>query len=440
MSTIAGSMPPVLDWRTLDAAARAAALARPANDARDSVRNDVAAVIATVRARGDAALRELTARFDGVALDAIEVSPERIATAAARVPPALVEAMERAAARIAAFHAATAPSGCALDTAPGVRCERVWRALDRAGLYVPAGSAPLPSTALMLAVPAQLAGVRETVVCSPPRADGGVDDAVCWVAQRFGVSRVFALGGAQAIAAMAFGTESVPRCDKVFGPGSARVDEAKRQVAADPAGAAIDLPAGPSELFVIADASADPRYVAADLLSQAEHGEDSQVLLASDDAGLLAAVRAELERQLERLPRRAIARAALAGARLLRVADPGEAVVVANDYAPEHLSLQVRAPRALLPAVRAAGSVFLGDWAPEAIGDYASGTNHVLPTGGAARGASGVSVASFQRAITVQSLTRDGLSRIGPDAIAMARAEGLEAHARALAVRLEGAA
>jgi len=428
-----------MDWRTMDAATRRAALVRPTHD-RGYLRAEVAATIAQVRSGGDAALRALTLRHDSVRLDAIEVPPATIASAAARVPAALRDAIERSAARIAAFHEPGTPRAYDIETAPGVRCERLLRPLDRVGLYVPAGTAPLPSTALMLMVPAQLAGVGEIVLCSPPRADGGVDDAVCFVAQRFGPARVFAVGGTQAIAAMAYGTGSVPRCDKIFGPGSARVDEAKRQVAADPEGAAIDLPAGPSELMVITDATADARFVAADLLSQAEHGGDSQVLLLSDDAGLLERVANELARQLDLLPRRDVARAALRHARLLRVASPAEAVAIANDYAPEHLSLQVRDPRALLQAVRAAGSIFLGPWSPEAVGDYGSGTNHVLPTGGAARSSSGVSITSFLRAITVQCLTRDGLAGIGPDAVEFARAEGLEAHARAVAIRLQGAA
>jgi histidinol dehydrogenase len=435
-----GTTPVIKDWRRLDEAARRALLARPAQANRAQLRAEIAETIAQVRRDGDAALRSLTRRFDAVELQRIRVPDDIVAACAERVPPALRAAIDRAAERIAAFHAACAPTTVAVETAPGVRCERILRPLERAGLYVPAGTAPLPSTALMLAVPAQLAGVREVVLCSPPRADGGVDDAVCYVAARYGVVSVFAIGGAQAIAAMAYGTASVPRCDKLFGPGSARVDEAKRLVAADADGAAIDLPAGPSELLVIADASADPRYVAADLLSQAEHGADSQVILLSDDDALLAAVATELDRQLAALPRRAVAECALAHARLLRVASLGDAVAIANDYAPEHLALQVEDPRALLTAVRAAGSVFLGRWSPEAIGDYASGTNHVLPTGGAARGSNGVSIASFLRAITVQCLTRRGLADIGPDAVTIARAEGLEAHARAVAIRLQGAA
>jgi histidinol dehydrogenase len=315
-------------------------------------------------------------------------------------------------------------------------CERITRPISRVGLYVPAGSAPLPSTALMLGVPAQVAGCPETVVCTPPRADGTCDPAVLYALAACGISRVFKVGGAQAIAAMAFGTESVPACDKLFGPGNSYVTEAKRQVSALPDGPAIDMPAGPSEVLVIADASANPEFVAADLLSQAEHGPDSQVLLLADDRAVLEASRDALERQLALLPRADIARTALSKSRLIRVASLAEAVAISNDYAPEHLILNVHEPRTLLPTVENAGSVFLGPWSPEAVGDYCSGTNHVLPTYGYARAWSGVSVASFVKQITVQELSADGLRAIGPSAATLARAESLNAHERAVTLRL----
>jgi histidinol dehydrogenase len=289
----------------------------------------------------------------------------------------------------------------------------------------------------MLCVPAVLAGVGESVLCTPPRADGSADPSVLVAARLCGVTRVFKLGGAQAIAAMALGTDSVPRCDKLFGPGNAYVTAAKQQASARPGGPAIDLPAGPSEVLVIADAGASPARVAADLLSQAEHGADSQVLLLSDSAALLEGVARELECQLPSLPRAATAAASLAHARLVLTASLAEAIAISNRYAPEHLILATAAPEALLPDVRRAGSVFLGDDAAEALGDYCSGTNHVLPTDGAARAWSGLGVASFQTAISVQSVDRRGLEVIGPCAITLARAEGLEAHARAVACRLE---
>jgi histidinol dehydrogenase len=313
------------------------------------------------------------------------------------------------------------------------------RPIGRVGLYVPAGSAPLPSTALMLCVPAALAGCREVVLCTPPRADGSADPAVLVAAKLTGVDRVFKLGGAQAIAAMGFGTASVPSCDKLFGPGNGYVTEAKQQLAQ--AGvAAIDMPAGPSEVLVIADVGADAAFVAADLLSQAEHGPDSQVLLLSDSAELIDAVEDEIERQLATLPRAAIARQALAASRLIQVGTLEDAFAISNRYAPEHLILALREPRAWLERVEAAGSVFLGDFTPEALGDYCSGTNHVLPTNGAARAYSGVSVASFQNFVSVQSASRAGIAAIGACAVTMARAEGLDAHANAVALRMEKAA
>jgi len=428
-----------LDWNSLDAQARTQALTRPAQTVAAQTRAAVAQLLDDVRSRGDAALREITARFDGVVLQSFEVGADEFAAAEAAVPAVLREAMAQAAARIEIFHRAGMTQPYAVETAPGVVCERVVRPIGRVGLYVPAGSAPLPSTALMLCVPAALAGCREVVLCTPPRADGSADPAVLVAAKLTGVDRVFKLGGAQAIAAMGFGTESVPSCDKLFGPGNGYVTEAKQQVAQ--AGvAAIDMPAGPSEVLVIADVGADAAFVAADLLSQAEHGPDSQVLLLSDSAELIDAVEDEIERQLATLPRAAIARQALAASRLIQVGTLEDAFAISNRYAPEHLILALREPRGWLERVEAAGSVFLGDYTPEALGDYCSGTNHVLPTNGAARAYSGVSVASFQNFVSVQSASRAGIAAIGACAVTMARAEGLDAHANAVALRMEKAA
>jgi histidinol dehydrogenase len=428
---------PVRDWSAMDADARAAALRRPTREADTEVQARVARILEQVGADGDVALRALTRRFDGVEVARLEVGEAAFEAAFASVPEELQAAIREARDRIAAWHRAGMAVEFEIHTAPGVRCGRILRGLDRVGLYVPAGSAPLPSTALMLGVPAALAGCGEVVLCTPPRADGGADPVVLVAARLCGIRRVFTVGGAQAIAAMALGTDSIPACDKLFGPGNAYVTAAKQQVAARPGGPAIDLPAGPSEVLVIADAGASPMRVAADLLSQAEHGPDSQVLLLSDSRALIDAVRVELAGQLATLPRADIARAALGHARLLLLPDIAEAVSVSNAYAPEHLILALRDPRAWLPAVRRAGSVFLGDDAAEALGDYCSGTNHVLPTDGAARAWSGVSVSSFQTAISVQSVDRAGLEAIGPCAVTLARAEGLEAHARAVQLRLE---
>ncbi len=425
-----------LDWSALDAAQRETALRRPPRTSSRALREGVAAILQQVRAGGDAALRALTQELDHVELDHLLVGADEFAQAENCLTPVLRAALSEAASRIECFHGRGMQQPYAVETAPGVVCERIVRGIDRVGLYVPAGSAPLPSTALMLGVPARLAGCREVILCTPPRRDGSADPTVLAAARLCGIDRVFKLGGAQAIAAMAFGTASVPRCDKLFGPGNAWVTEAKRQVSVDPDGAAIDMPAGPSEVMVIADAGAHPAFVAADLLSQAEHGPDSQVLLASDSAALLDAVVTELEAQLPLLPRAGVARAALAASRLLRVGTLGTAFDIANRYAPEHLILALREPRAWLDRVRAAGSVFLGDWTPEALGDYCSGTNHVLPTGGAARAIGGLAVSSFQIAISVQAAAPTGIAAIGPCALTLAAVEGLEAHRRAVALRL----
>ncbi len=425
-----------LVWKTLTAAERVQILQRPVRQGDAERKRVVVDIIARVRRQGDVALRELTQQLDGCEVESLPVSPAEFEAAEALLTAELKAAIEEARQRIEIFHRATMSSSIRVETAPGVLCERLLRPISAVGLYVPAGSAPLPSTALMLGVPAQLAGCREVVLCTPAKPDGRVDAAVLVAAQACGIKRVFRLGGAQAIAAMAFGSESVPACDKLFGPGNSWVTEAKLQVSVEPGGPAIDLPAGPSELLIIADKTANPVFVAADLLSQAEHGADSQVLLLADSQALLAAVELELGTQLATLPRRDIAREALAESRLIQVEGLEQATEISNTYAPEHLIINVAQPRALLARIETAGSVFLGPWAPEAVGDYCSGTNHVLPTDGYARAWSGLSVASFQKQIVVQELSAEGLQGIADCAITLARAEGLEAHAQALSRRL----
>jgi histidinol dehydrogenase len=426
-----------LDWNALDETARREALARPAQGRADELKQGVAAIIAQVRAHGDVALRELSAKYDRCALEAIEVTATEFDAAEAALDEALKAAIREAASRIDTYHRASQPRPVGVDTAPGVRVERMLRPITRVGLYVPAGTAPLPSTALMLGVPAAIAGCREVVLCSPARADGRCDEAVLYAARITGVHRVFKLGGAQAIAAMAYGTASVPKCEKLFGPGNAWVTEAKLQVSGDPDGAAIDMPAGPSEVLVIADDGANPAFVAADLLSQAEHGPDSQVVLLSPSAALLDAVAAEVERQVTTLPRSETVLKALAQSRLIAVDSLSQAVAVSNRYAPEHLIIQTAEPRALLDGIESAGSIFLGSWTPESVGDYCSGSNHVLPTYGYARSYSGVSVASFVKQISVQEVSADGLRAIGPCTVTLAAAEQLEAHRRAVSMRLD---
>lgn len=426
-----------LDWNSLDETARREALARPAQARAEELKQGVATIVVQVRAHGDVALRELSARYDRCALDAIEVTAAEFDAAEAALDETLKAAIREAAGRIDTYHRASQPKPVGVDTAPGVRVERMLRPITRVGLYVPAGTAPLPSTALMLGVPAAIAGCREVVLCSPARADGRCNEAVLYAARVTGVHRVFKLGGAQAIAAMAYGTESVPKCEKLFGPGNAWVTEAKLQVSGDPEGAAIDMPAGPSEVLVIADDGARPAFVAADLLSQAEHGPDSQVVLLSPSSALLDAVAGEVDRQCTTLPRSDTARQALAQSRLIRVTSLAQAVEVSNRYAPEHLIIQTAEPHALLDGIESAGSIFLGPWTPESVGDYCSGSNHVLPTYGYARSYSGVSVASFVKQISVQEVSAEGLRNIGPCTMTLAAAEQLEAHRRAVSMRLD---
>lgn len=423
----------IVEWDRLDAAGRTQLLARPRLETGAELRTRVARIIRAVRAGGDRALAEYTRRFDGA-------QPDSLWAETAGYPvldPALETAIDTAIATVRAFHDPGRPRDYRLETAPGVTCRNRCLPLDPVGLYVPAGSAPLPSTAIMLAVPARIAGCRRIVLATPPGADGRADPAVLAVAARLGIERVLIAGGAQAIATMAYGTETVPACVKLFGPGNRFVAEAKRQVAEDPDGAAMDLPAGPSEVLVIADDSADAELVAMDLLSQAEHGPDSQVFLVTDSRKLAEAVDRWLERQTAALPQGETARTALAHGALIVAADPDRALEISERYAPEHLIINTRDGEALANRVRAAGSVFVGPWTPEALGDYVTGANHTLPTGGWARSASGLSVADFMRRMSVQSATADGLRNLGPAGARLAAHEGLDAHRLAIELRLE---
>lgn len=430
----------ILHWNALDEARRQDVLRRPSQRETAALLAGVRDIVADVRARGDAALREYTRRFDGVEVATVEVGEPEFAAAAAALNHAQHEALARAVANVSRFHQAQVLEPLRVETSPGVVCERLSVPLEAVGLYVPAGSAPLPSTVLMLAVPARIAGCPLRILCTPPRDEGKADPAVLVAARLCGVDRVFKVGGSQAIAAMAYGTASVPKVAKIFGPGNAWVTAAKQVVAQDADGAALDLPAGPSEVLVVADEAARPAFVAADLLAQAEHGPDAQVLLVTTSVEFAAACAAEVAIQLERLPRREIAARSIGESRALIVTDLGTAMEVSNRYAPEHLILQVRAPRALLHQVVNAGSVFLGEWTPETMGDYCSGTNHVLPTYGHARAYSGLGVGDFVKRITVQELSPAGLAGLGPVAQTLARLESLDAHANAVTVRLEALA
>lgn len=426
----------VIFWNELGDGERQALLRRPAVGDDAGVRRATQDIITDVRAEGDAALRRFTQQYDGVVLRDFRVTREEIDAAGAALTAEQSAAIDTAIANVRRFHEAQLPVPVRVETTRGVVCERRAHALDAVGLYVPAGTAPLPSAAIMLAVPAAIAGCPTRVLCTPPRADGMADPAVLVAAARAGLRDIRKIGGAQAIAALAYGTESVPRVSKIFGPGNAWVTCAKSLVATDPAGAAIDMPAGPSEVLVIADAGASAEFVAADLLSQAEHGPDSQVLLVTTSAGLAERVAAEIETQLGALSRAKIAAAALANSHLIVVDSLESAVALSNDYAPEHLILQVDEPRTLLPRLRNAGSIFLGSWTPEAVGDYCSGTNHVLPTYGFARNYSGLGVDQFMRYMTIQELTREGLEALGNTVVSLAGLEGLDAHAQAVTRRL----
>ncbi len=426
-----------LTWKSLSASARNAALQRPAQKAQKRTAVIVAGILGIVRRGGDRALRRLTAKLDGVRLTSLRVSAAEFAAAERMLKPADKAALRVAYRNLRKFHLAQRPAPIRVETTPGVVCEKVSRPIECVGLYVPGGSAPLFSTALMLGVPSQISGNSVRVLCTPPGRNGKVSPWILFAARLCGIMEVFKVGGAQAIAAMAYGTKSVPKCDKLFGPGNSFVTEAKLQVSRDAAGVAIDLPAGPSEVMVIADNSAEPAFVAADLLSQAEHGPDSQVVLVAFSAKLAARVQGEVDRQLALLPRGAIATRALANSRVILAASPAEAVEIANRYAPEHLILQVKNPRALLPKITTSGSVFLGAWTPESLGDYASGTNHVLPTYGWARACSGLGLADFLRTMTVQTASPRGLKKLGPVVERLALAENLAAHQRAVRVRLE---
>jgi len=427
------------EWASLDPAARRAALLRPALARNQDLDRQVREIIAAVRREGDAALLRLTLELDRAALTALRVSEEEAQAAEAGLPAQARSAIHTAIANVRRFHEAQSTAPVRVETAPGVVCERVSKPLDAVGLYVPAGSAPLPSTAIMLGVPSAIAGCPVRVLCTPPRPDGRADPSVVAAARACGVQDIFKVGGAQAIAALAYGTASIPKVAKIFGPGNVWVTAAKTLVASDPEGAAFDMPAGPSEVLVVADRWADARFVALDLLSQAEHGPDSHVMLVTTDQGLVARVEAEMQAALGTLSRRAIIEQALVHSIAVVVTDLAEAITVANDYAPEHLILQVADPRAATTDVRTAGSVFLGRWTPESVGDYCSGTNHVLPTYGYARAYSGLSVADFQRRMTLQEVSLTGLRGLAPTVRTLAGLEGLDAHARAVTVRLEAA-
>ncbi|MEZ8444408.1 histidinol dehydrogenase [Vibrio splendidus] len=420
-------------WQSLSESQQDSVLERPAITEGANITATVSDVIAKVRNEGDAALKELTEKFDRVTPESIRVSSTEIEEACARLTPEMKQALEQAYSNIAKFHEAQKPQSIKVETQPGVVCEQVTRAINTVGLYIPGGSAPLPSTVLMLGVPAQIAGCRKVVLCSPPP----IADEILYVANLCKIDEVYNVGGGQAVAAMAYGTESVSKVDKIFGPGNAYVTEAKRQVSNDFRGSAIDMPAGPSEVMVIADETADADFIAADLLSQAEHGPDSQVVLVTPSPVIADQVTDAVQKQLKELSRANIAQQALASSLIIIAESITQAIAISNFYGPEHLIVQTKNPRELLPLLDNAGSIFLGDWSPESAGDYASGTNHVLPTYGYTKTYSSLGLADFSKRMTVQELTADGLKGLAPTVVTMAEAEGLDAHKRAVTIRIE---
>ena len=419
-------------WQQCSDAQRAALLTRPAITASDSISQAVADILSQVKQNGDQALIALSNKFDKVQIQQIKLTQDAIKAATARVKPELKQAMQLAVSNIEKFHQAQVKSAITVETMPGVKCQLVTRPIDSVGLYIPGGSAPLLSTVLMLATPAKIAGCRKVILCSPPP----IADEILYAAELCGVTEIYQLGGAQAIAAMAFGSESVPKVDKIFGPGNAFVTEAKRQVSQRLDGAAIDMPAGPSEVLVIADSSANPAFIAADLLSQAEHGPDSQVILLTPDEDIAKAVSIEVDKQLTQLSRQGIAEKALQESRLIVTKDLAQCITISNRYGPEHLIIQTQNADDLVEQITSAGSIFLGNWSPESAGDYASGTNHVLPTYGYTATYSSLGLADFQKRMTVQKLSPEGLQAIGNAVELMAQAEQLTAHKQAVTLRL----
>lgn len=431
-------MTSVINWAALSEPQQRAALARPELTDSSQLSGQVTAIINTVRQQGDVALIAYSQQFDGVSVNPLRLSANAKLAQLNKLLPQRKAAIELAYDNIRKFHAAQLPRDIEVETSAGVVCQLKSRAIAAVGLYIPGGSAPLPSTVLMLGVPAQLAGCEHIVLVTPPGKPVACDIApeILYAAELCGISEIYTIGGAQAIAALAYGTETIAKVDKIFGPGNRYVTEAKQQVSQDAKGAMIDMPAGPSEVLVLADSSANPAFVAADLLSQAEHGPDSQVILVSDSVALIDAVQLEVATQLAQLPRKDIAAAALSHSRYILTADLAQAVAVTNAYAPEHLIVQTACDDELVDKFTSAASIFVGKWTPESAGDYASGTNHVLPTYGYSKTVSSLSLTDFYRRFTVQKLSAEGMRNIGPAIVTLAQAESLDAHANAVRLRL----
>jgi len=417
--------PSINDWQQI--------LQRPAIN-NDTLQNTVLHILKSVQTEGDEAVKAFTKSIDHIELNQLQVAPEVIKKAGEKVDAALKNAIDIAIQNIRLFHQKQVQAIEKVETMPGVVCWRKSVPIEKVGLYIPGGTAPLFSTLIMLAIPAKIAGCKELIVCTPPRKDGTVSEVILYTASVLGIEKVFAIGGVQAIAAMAYGTASVPQVYKIFGPGNQYVTAAKQFI--QQKGVAIDMPAGPSEVCVLADESANPDFIAADLLSQAEHGPDSQVVLVTNQMIIAEKVIKAIEQQLNNLPRKTIAEKALQNSKCIIIDDLEDAIALVNTYAAEHLIIQCEHAESIAEKITNAGSVFLGNYSPESVGDYASGTNHTLPTNGFAKAYSGVSVDSFVKKITFQQLSQQGLQQVGPAVMQMAIAEGLEAHKNAVQIRL----
>lgn len=428
----------IINWDTLSPEEQESTLKRPVICNLDDQKNTVIEIFKNIKSNGDDALRQYTLLYDNIEIDNFLMTDDEINKAVNRTSDVLKDSINNAILNIKKFHEYTMGlEKDPIDINPGVQCQTIYRPIDSVGLYIPAGNNPLPSTVTMLGVPSILAGNKERIVVSPPNEEGLVNDVIVTAAALCGIDKIYKVGGAQSIAAMAYGTETIPKVDKIFGPGNSWVTTAKQLISTLNIPVSIDMPAGPTEVLIISDGDTDPIFVAFDLLSQAEHGIDSQVILLSDDKGFLDKVRIEINNALKCISTREIAEQSLKNSKFIYVKDIKCAFNISNNYSPEHLILSMKSAERWLDAIESAGSIFLGEWSPESAGDYCSGTNHVLPTSGFANSYSGLSVDSFRKAISVQKLSEEGLRLMSNDIINLARAEGLEAHARAVEVRMD---
>lgn len=428
----------IIQWNRLAEDEKISSIQRPVLESLREQGSIISSIFESIASEGDQALKRYTRMYDGVEIDNFLMNEKEIESAFSRTPRYLMQSIENAIENVKTFHQKNISNDAGIiKVKEGVKCQVIRRPIENVGLYIPAGNNPLPSTAIMLGVPSSLANNKQSFIVSPPNNEGLVNDSIVVAARLSGIGKIFKAGGAQSIAAMAQGTESIPQADKIFGPGNSWVTKAKQMISTLGLPVSIDMPAGPTEVMIISDGNTNPKFIAYDLLSQAEHGIDSQVILISPDESFLKKVSIEIDKAIRTISTREIARISMENSKLIFVDALEEAFNISNIYAPEHLIINCQDAEQMLPKISSAGSVFLGEWSPESAGDYCSGTNHVLPTAGFASSYSGLSVDSFCKSISVQSLTREGLQSIGDDIINLAMAEGLEAHAKAVAVRIE---